>query len=808
MSTRSLRSLFNPASVVLIGASERPGSLGAALTRNLLSGNFKGELFLVNRRHRRVQGMPAVAHPNDLPHPPELALIATPPPTLPDLLVALGQRGTRIAVIAIAAGSPDDARLWRTVAAAHGLRLIGPGSFGLILPQRGLNASLSHACPPSGHLALVAADGSMLTPVLEWADAHSIGFSSVIALGRDSDLQFSDLLDGLSRDPATRAILLVLETLHQARAFLSAARAAARVKPVLAVRVGRGSSAESHQTDAIYDAAFQRVGLLRVASLRELCWAAETLALDLPVTGDRLAILGNSRGLGLLAADALFMEGGRLAQWSPAARTALAALLPPGLTPDPPLDLGVDADPARFAAALKIVLQEPEIDGVLILYAPSALTPIEATATALSDLLRSQRPVRPGILTCGLGVDSAHTARQLFLAQGIVHYDTLDDAIRAFMQRWRQQRNQQALMETPPDTPERFRVNLTAAQQPVQTALAAGRCELTVAETQTLLAAYGIALATDGTEPARAVPPGAPTLTLRMISDPTFGPVLRFGPGGESAMFTEEFAIALPPLNQVLAREALARINFGARLQRAGAAAALDDFVLLLIQVAQLVTDLGNVTALELEPIFVLAEGAVVGAARIDVTASTEPAHRRLAIRPYPRELEETLPLPDGSTLLIRPVRPEDEPALIAGFARLSTEDIRMRFMHTVKELTHADAARLTQLDYDREMALGAVRQRPGQPPEGCGVARVVGDAERERAEFAIILLRDAVGMGLGSLLLRRLIHYAREQGFRELFGEILRENEPMLMLCRAMGFTTTPCPQDHGVIIATLALT
>lgn len=824
MTIHTLRSLCKPASVALVGASERPGSIGAALTRNLLAGGLKGELFLVNRRHSQVQNTPACQRLADLPRAPELAIIATPPATLPNLLAELGGRGTRIAAIATTTGSHNEARNWREVARAQGLRLLGPGSFGVIAPRHGLNASLSPVFPRPGHLALIAPEGSVLAPILEWATAQGIGFSSVVALGSESDIAASELLDGLSRDPDTRAILLVLETLTPswpaeglgmrvaaARKFLSAARAAARVKPVLVVRPGRGGDAFSRQTDAIYDAAFRRAGMLRVHSLRELFWAAETLALDLRVTGDRLAILGNSRVLGLLAADALFAEGGRLAQWSPATQAALAELLPPGIAPANPLDLGMDADPARFAAALAILLREPELDGVLALHAPSALNSATDTATAVIEtIMRSRAGARPGVLACWLGGDSAREARQQFLAQGIPSYDTPNDAIRAFIQRWRHQCHLVALTETPPDRPELFGADLAAARQLIQTALAAGRYELTEPENRSLLNAYGIALAPDGAVPASPPPAGSLALTLRMVQDLTFGPVLLFGPGGPAAVFADALAAALPPLNPVLAREAIIHTPAGRQLQNAAIHLAgwLDDFALTLARAAQLVADLGEVAELELALTFTRADGIVVTSARIGVAAFVEPAHQRLAIRSYPRELEETLTLPDGATVLIRPVRPEDEPAFIAGFAQLSAHEIRMRFMHGLKELTHADAARLTQIDYDREMALGVLRQRPGQPPEGCGVARIISDPDQERAEFAIILLRDVVGMGLSSLLLRRLIQYARDEGIRELFGEILSENQPMLALCRAMGFTLKSCPEDHGVMIATLALT
>jgi acyl-CoA synthetase (NDP forming)/RimJ/RimL family protein N-acetyltransferase len=818
MPTRYLRYLFDPASVALIGASERPGSLGAALTRNLLDGGFKGEVFLVNRRHRRVWEMPAYLHPADLPSAPELAIIATPPPTVPKLLAELGRRGTKVAVIA----SPSRAQgadkigifhhTLREVAQPFGLRLVGPDSLGIIVPRRGLNASLSHVFPQAGSLALVAQSGAVLAPMIEWATAQGIGFSCIVALGERVDINFSDLLDCLARDPETRAILLYLETLKRARAFLSAARAAARIKPVLVVRAGRGGDAASQQTDAIYDAAFRRAGMLRVQSLRELFWAAETLALDLSATGDRLAIVGNSRGLGLLAADTLLAEGGRLARLSPATELALRQVLPAGATLDNPLDLGGDAGPDRFAAALDLMLHERELDGVLILHSPNALVSAEATAAAAIetiDQFRARRGERLGVLTCWLGADSARTARQRFLEQRIPTYDTPNDAIRAFMQRWHHQQNRIALMETPPDVPELFAADSAAARQTIQQALAAGRAMLDATETAALLHAYGIAVSAPGAAADVRPLAAAPLeLAIRLILDPVFGPVLLLGLGGRTATLFDAVA-ALPPLNPVLAREVIAHSGIYRLLRDADAAMTglLDSAILLLVKVAQLIVDLGEVVELELNPVLASAVGVTVGAAQVRVAAATAPAHERLAIRPYPRELEETLPLPDGSTLLIRPVRPEDEPAFVAGFARLTTEDVRMRFMHVVKELTHDEAARLIQIDYDREMALVAFRQRPGQPLEGWGVARIVGDPDQERAEFAIILLRDATGIGLSSLLLRRLIQYAHARSIRELYGEILRENEPMLELCRAMGFTVKVCPEDAGVMIATLRL-
>ncbi len=828
MPTRLARYLFEPDSIALIGASERPGSPGAALTRNVLAGGFKGDLFLVNRRHRRVQGVSAFRHLSELPRTPELAILATPASTLPALLAELGRRGTEVAVVVSAANSgktnrtADPYPALLAAAKPHGLRVLGPDSLGLMAPRVGLNASLGHRFPPPGHLALVAQSGMVLTPVLEWMASRGIGVSSMVALGTGIDIGFAELLDEFADDPDTQAILLCLEALpvgaagtsvEIARSFLSAARAAARVKPVLVVRAGRGGDPVSHQSDVVYEATFRRVGMWRVQSLRELCWAVETLALDLPVNGDRLAIVGNSRELGQLAADTLLAEGGRLARFSGATEAALRPIVP-GATPDNPLDLGRDAGRSRFVAALDILLEAPETDGVLMLHAPNALVAVADGAAAAIEAVeryRARGGQRQGVLTCYLDIDNARAIRRRLLAARIPAYDTPNDAIQAFMQRWRQQRNRIALLETPPDRSDRFDADPSAARRILRRVLAEGREILSTAETSALLTMYGISPQTAASgSTTQPIVSALLDLAIRVVVDPVFGPVLLLGLGGSATALSDEVVAVLPPLDPVLARAALAHTRIHRLLQNVDPDrdGLLDDVVLLLVKVACLIVDLAEIVELALNPIVVNTAGVTVGTARVRIATATEPAHGRLAIRPYPRELEETLSLPDGSTLWIRPVRPEDEPGFIAGFAQLSREEVRMRFMYVVKELTHADAARLTRIDYDREMALVALRQRVGQAPGLCGVARFGHGFDRARAEFAIVLLRDATGIGLGSLLLRRLIDHARRQGIRELFGEVLRDNESMLKLCRAMGFTVRACPGDPGVMIATLPLT
>ncbi|MBL8259041.1 MAG: GNAT family N-acetyltransferase [Candidatus Competibacteraceae bacterium] len=819
MSGRHLRYLFNPASVALVGASERPGSLGEALARKLAAGGFAGPLYWVNPRHRQIGGRPAYRRLADLPDAPELAIIAAPAPALPKLLIEAGRRGVKLAVIA----TPHPAtlnepasvfrRALRKAVRDYGVRVLGPDA-GFSAPSVGLDALDTPQTPAPGALALISQSQAAMGPLIAWANAQGLGFSRIVSLGESTDLALPDLLDGLIDDAGVRVVLVILESVERARPFLSAARALARGKPVLALRVGRGGDARARQRDALYAAAFRRAGVLELPSLRELFSTAATLALNGLTLGDRLTVAGNSRCLGLLAADTLTAENGHLGQFGDETLQALRPLLPGEKPPENPLDLGADAGAERYAAVLNLLLRERDADGVLVLYAPNGRASSEAVASAVAETVKrwdERGETRPGVLAAWLDGEANAAVRQRWRERGIPGYETPEDAVRAFLHGWRRQQNRVGLMATPEALPEPSTAELAAARELVEGALAAGRDLLEPAEIVALLRAYGIAAAPpESAPPVRADHSAWMNWSLRLIEDAVFGPVLllecarRFGglPNAPVALF--------PPLDLALAREAIRPAPFYRALCDAQAAAPglLDSFLALLVKVSRLIVDRGEIIELELRSPAFDGSAATAQAVRLRLAATESSPRERLAIRPYPRELEETVALPDGSTLLIRPVKPEDEPVFVESFKQLSTEEVRMRFMHTVKELTHEEAARLTRIDYDREMALVVFRQRPDQPLESCGVARLMQDnSDSERAEFAIVLLRAATGIGLGSLLVRRLIRYARARGYRELFGEILRENEPMLALCRAMGFGIAVCPDDAGVMIARLPL-
>jgi acetyltransferase len=862
MTIRNLEFLFKPRSVALIGASEQPTSLGAALTRNLCSAGFQGDILLVSQDAREIQGRPTYCAPSQLPHAPDLAVIATPIESVPKLIAELGDRGTKAAVVISLEVVESVQACRQTMLAAakpHLLRIVGPECRGVLVPSLGLNIGLNPIQPLPGNIAFIAQSGAVVMAVLDWAYARGIGFSHLIALGSMVDVDFGDLLDYLTREQDTHTILLYIESITQARKFMSAARAAARVKPVIVLKAGP-------QADPLYDAAFQRAGMLRVYDLDELFGAVKTLTLVEPVYGDRLAILANGSGISTLATDTLRKEAGRLAQLAPATLERLSQVLPSGWSPGNPVDILDDAPASRYADALGILLQDPGIDTVLVLNCPTALASSIEAATAVIAVIeqhRTQGSRNPCVFTNWLSEGTAQAARRAFAEHRIPTYATPGDAVHAFMNRIRHRRNRETLMQTPSAIPEDFTPDTEAVRQVISQALTEGRAWLTELEAKLILSAYrvpvvptywatnpeeaaavaaecgvpvalkiqaanirhkrdvgGVALALETPAVVRenatsmwerigsvypdARPlgftvqpminrPQAHELMAGAVEDPLFGPVILFGHGGPIANVMNDRAVALPPLNLHLAREVMGRTwLYPLLVQGYGGipGADLDSIALTLVKISQLVIDMAEIVEIDINPLLADKQGVLALGSRIRVARAAGPASQRLTIRPYPKELEETITLADGRRFQLRPVRPEDEPALQAAFAKLSPEEIYLRFLHFIKTLTHTAAARFTQIDYDREMALVLASQGEHGITELYGVVRLVADPDKERAEFAIIIGSILTGMGLGSLLMRRMIDYARSEGIKEIYGDVLRENEAMLKLSQAFGFT------------------
>lgn len=892
MSTRNLNQLLQPASVALIGASARPGTVGNVLVHNLKAA-FKGALYLVNPKYDQIAAQRCWPSITRLPQAPDLAVICTPAATVPQIVADLGERGTRAAVV-ISAGFGESregngAGLQQALldaAKPHTLRILGPNCIGLQVPGLGLNASFASTAAKPGHLAFITQSGALLTAVLDWADSRGIGFSHLVSLGDMGDVDFGDLLDYLAGDGQTHAVLAYMEGVTNARKFMSAARAAARVKPVVVVKGGRhaeGARAAATHTgalagsDAVYDAAFRRAGMLRVPNLGALFGAADILTLASKPRNDRLAIVTNGGGMGVLATDALMDGAGHLAQFSEETHARLNAVLPSTWSHSNPVDMIGDANGARYRAVLDILRADPGVNSILVLYCPTGVSDPDDVAKAVLAVAQ-QSPDIP-IIASWVGGSSVLQARNMLSEARIPTYETPEAAVRAFLYLADYRRNQELLAETPPSVPDEFVADPVRARAIIGAALGDGREWLSEIESKELLETYGIptvptrfaespvaaaaaaelfngpvalkivspqithksdsggvALGLGGADAVqkaaeamlahlRKTIPGASLagfsvqpmvqkkhaheLIAGIVTDRQFGPVILFGQGGTAVELIGDKALGLPPLNMGLARSLIAGTRIHRLLEgyRGEAATDLDAVAVTLIKLAQMAADLPEIAELDINPLLADSSGVIALDARVRVQNAAAEGEPRLSIMPYPRQLESTVAARNGEQFPLRPIRPEDEPALQQLFSVLTPEEIRMRFHVPVKAFPHAIAARFTQIDYDREMALVLTGRDAETQRQIHGVVRLSADPDNETAEFALLIRKAYANRGLGTQMLKRLIDYARQRGIGTLFGFVLAENYPMRTLCRNIGFDEQPVKDDIALVKVSLVL-
>lgn len=505
MSTYGLEKLFAPQSIAVIGASPRPTSTGRAALANLRAGGFAGSIYLVNPHYRDIDGIRAANSYADLPAAPDVAIIAVPPAMVPATLAAAGAKGTAAAIVLTAGldhGPGSLTEACEKAARAANMRLVGPNCIGVLVPGAKFNGSIAASMPRPGDLALISQSGAVAAGIVEWASVRGIGFSAVVSIGDSVDVDFADLLDHFALDRDTRAILLYIESITNARKFISAARAAARGKPVIVVRSGRhAAAAKAPQThtgalateDAVYESAFRRSGLLRVYDLDELFAAAETLARLTALNGKRLVILTNGGGVGALAVDRLTDRGGEIAAISPDTMQALDAVLPSTWSRSNPVNIGGDADDKRYAAALEPLLCDKANDAVLVLNAPTALSSSLDEAKAVIATAAAYRRKAPRAKPVGavwIGASAAATAA--FDAAGIPSYATESEAVGGFMHLVRYWESRQLLMATPPNLPEDFAADPAAVRPIIDQVLREKRTWLEPVELSRLLQAYGI----------------------------------------------------------------------------------------------------------------------------------------------------------------------------------------------------------------------------------------------------------------------------------------------------------------------------
>jgi acetyltransferase len=886
MSIRHLDALLEPRSIVVVGASDRPGSVGATVWRNLRSGGFQGAIRALNPAHRTLDGEHVFARCADLPVTPDLAVLCVPPEAVVDTLAELGRTGTRAAIVMTAGIDARTEGRMLDVCRPHLLRVLGPNCIGMLCPHLGLNASFAHTDALPGDLAFVTQSGALMTAVLDWSKSRRIGFSHLVSLGDHLDVDAGDMLDYLASDARTRAILMYLESVESPRKFMSAARAAARNKPVIVVKAGRAGegpkAATSHSgalagSDIVIDAAIRRAGLLRVDTLDELFLAAETLARFRGSAEGGLTVMTNGGGAGVIAADAAARAGIALAVPSRGLLSTLSAKLPATWSRANPVDIIGDAPVTRYVETLRALLDDPGTGTLLFMHAPTAIVRSDDIAHACVPLLRD---ARDRVMACWLGDGAVAEARRIFEDAGIACYATPEEAVRAFQMLATYRRNQALLLEAPTAS-ESPVPDVAAAREIVDAALAEGRETLDAAASLRLLAAYGIPVVptrrcagtaeaavaaadalgypvalkvlspalshkTDAggvdlnlrdapsvhdaaiamlarvheRQPAARVEgfavqamaqrPRGRELLVGASLDLTFGPVVMFGEGGTAVEVLADRAVALPPLNRVLARELVSRTRVARLLAgwRDHPPVDLDALCDVLVAVARMLADLPELRELDINPLIADDQGVVAIDARMRLAAAGPSAKGadRFAIRPYPAELARSVAWA-GRRLELRPVRPEDLPLYEAFIDGVAAEDLRLRFFTTRRELPSSELARSVQIDYAREMAFVAVDRQADGLPAILGAVQAVCDPDNVDAEFAILVRSDLKAHGLGRLLLDRMIEHLRSNGTQRLVGDVLQENATMRSLVHDCGFAVAPNGHEPGAIRYVLEL-
>lgn len=893
MSIWHFESFFAPRSVALIGASDKPRSVGRVLLENMKSSGYRGQIWPVNPKHGELAGLTCYASVSALPDVPELAVLCVAAARVPATIAELGERGVRAAIVisagfgetATAEGRALEAAL-REAASVHKMRIIGPNCVGVMVPGIGLNASFSHLSPARGRLAFVSQSGALCTAILDNVAGRGVGFSHFVSLGNALDVDFGDMLDYLANDAETSAILLYIESVSHVRKFISAGRAASRNKPVIVIKSGRNQAgaraAASHTgaligSDAVYDAAFRRAGMLRVYDMEELFDAVETLA---RVTGraeplrpfqssseGALMIVSNGGGPAVLATDQLTACGGKLAELSPATLQTLNALLPATWSHANPVDMIGDADAARYRSAMDAVFDQPDVDAVLAMKCPTAVSDNLEAARAVIEAYEAcrLRGSAPLLLTCWLGEATVHPSRRAFADAGIATYDTPEKAVRAFLHIEEYRRNERIVREVPRQAVIGKLPDRSSAETVMRQARQEGRELLFDHEAKQVLAAYHVPvlpsrvvlnadeavhaaeelgypvalkllspqithksdvggvvlnvndaagivqaidiinrnvtrLRPDAQVAGFSVQPMLNTkgyeLIVGAMTDNQFGPVILFGEGGVAVEVLDDKALGLPPLNANLAADMIRSTRVFKRLAGYRDRKPVDFLALtnIIIAISQLVIDFPAIRELDINPLTCDENGVIALDVRIRIGTGTESVIPRLAVSSYPQWQEQHVMLSTGQGLLIRPVRPEDGIALGRLMAKLTPEDLFHRFHGEYPVLIPEQAARISQIDYDREIVLVAVddeSEKTGQHSDIYGCIQCTMRPGSAEAEFAIMIRSDMHGIGIGSSLTSSLLHILpRVPGISSLRGVARASNQRIAELLLALGFS------------------
>ena len=879
MNVHNLDNLLKPNRIAILGISSNPKSVSGIILSNIVTSGFKGVVYPINPDLEAVMGIPCYAGLTSLPKKPELAVICSAPESVPEYIEECGSLGI-LGIIIVTAGFKEagangialEERIRSIRRKYQGMRIMGPNCLGFISPALKLNVSFGNGMPKRGNIAFVSQSGALCTSVLDWAIAENIGFSYFISIGNTIDVDFGDLIDYLGEDEDTKAIILYIESISEARRFMTAARAFARAKPIIAYKAGRfpesAEVAASHTgalaaADNVYDAAFQRAGIARIYDIGKIFNVAELLGRKIIPAGPRLAIVTNAGGPGVMATDALIASGGKLAKLEDETISALNDNLPEFWSHANPVDVLGDARPKRISKAVSIVLQDKNTDAILVILTPQAMTNPTHTAKEVGALaLSAKKP----ILAAWVGGNSMSEGIRILSESGVATYTTPEQAIGAFMTLVDYAQNLNALYETPKEIPVEFSLDRHSFRKHFDDILAQGSGILSEEVSKYLLEAYGVPTtlpkpATSAKEAvniansigypvvlkilspdithktdvggvildlktaesvlaafdqivcsARQAKPQAEILGVSvqpMIShqdgiemilgikqDPVFGTVLMAGTGGIYAEIFKDRALELPPLNEALARRMLSKLQIYPLLKgyRGKAAIDMDNLIEVLIRLSYLAADYPEITELDINPLLVSKQGAIALDCRIVIDPQKrgcEP-YSHLALRPYPEDLVYHTKLKDSTDLILRPIKPEDEPYWLKLLGSCSRESIYQRFRYFFFWDSHEIATRYCFIDYDRELAIVAeVQTEEGK--ELVGIGRLVADPDHETVEYAVLVQDAWQNKGLGSLLTDYCLEIAKRWNLSKIVAQTTTDNQRMLNVFGKRGFELNP---------------
>lgn len=877
MAIKKLNSIFKPKRIALIGVSDNPNSVGGITLRNLVGGGFNGVVYPVNPKREAVFGIPCYPDVKSLPKTPDLAVIMTAAKFVPGIIRECGEAGIN-GIIIMSAGFKESGEegkelenLVKTEKAKFpDMRVIGPNCLGILVPGLNMNVSFANGMPKKGHVAFISQSGALCTSVLDWAYDSNIGFSYFVSIGNSMDVNFGDLIDYFGQDPNTQSIVLYVESMANARTFMSAARAFSRKKPIIVYKSGRfpesAAAAASHtgamaSEDSIYDAVFRRAGLARVFDFGNIFEFTDLVGRRRIPKGNRLAIVTNAGGPGVMATDSLISKGGKLVELSEKTMQRLNEYLPPFWSHGNPIDVLGDATSERFAVATEIVLEDENVDAVLVLLTPQAMTAPTETATAISQLATK---TTKSIMAGWLGGASMREGIQIFNRAGISSFTAPEQAIRAFMTLSNYSENQAMLYETPKEVPVSFQYDRLELRKKYLKEVFPKAKILNEDDSKMLVNDYGIntthpaPAATEDEAVAIAEQKGYPVVlkiyspdithksdvggvalnikdeemvratfrnmiktaaqkrpdaridgvtVQKMVNtrdgielivgtkkDPTFGTVMLVGMGGVTAELFKDKRLEFPPLNEQLALQMLESLKIYPLLKgyRGDTPKNVDKLIEALIRMSYLAADYPEIAELDINPLVVTPTDVIALDARIvvdeEIMKKPVKEYSHLILRPYPESLIKTAILKDGTEILLRPIKPEDEPMWLELLASCSKESIYHRFRYDFYYDSHDIASQYCFIDYDREIAIVAEVEEEGKK-KLIGVGRLIADPDVEMMEYAILITDAWQKKELGFTITSYCMEIAKMRGVKFLAAETTKDNKPMISVFRKLNF-------------------